>query len=163
MDVNGSVTREMWGSFPGIKLESGARIVVPRRWRESAPSSRWVGCPWPVQEPKSIAVFPEGAWSARRDYLHLQIVDATKGEDEEFMDELQDLDYLMTSQAEDLRMDKVGRLTLGPLWQVIDSTKEATLRGRGDHFLVLKPAAAEMELQRRKKVRPITLKRLRMT
>jgi DNA-binding transcriptional regulator/RsmH inhibitor MraZ len=146
--VGGTSTNSQFlrGTFTGVKVEPGGRIVVPRRWREVLPVTEWVGSPWPLLGPRALAVFPVGKWEERYNLLVLQRMEAERTGNDDILKELIPLMRLMNATAEDLKLDNLGRLCLGAnLMGAIGLKGEAVLRGVGENFEVLTPARYEAE------------------
>jgi len=134
------------GTFTGVKVEPGGRIVVPRRWREVLPVVDWVGSPWPLLSPHTLAVFPVDKWEERYNRLVMQRMEAERTGNDDVLKKLIPLMRLMNASAEDLKLDKLGRLCLGAnLLAAIGLKNEAVLRGVGENFEVLTPARYEAE------------------
>lgn len=129
----------MSGNVP-LSVEAGARVMVPRRWRDASPDGLWTVAPWPVAGPRCLAAFPPEAWEDRLNKVELAAID----EGDRII-----ISKAMNHRAVDLTLDKVGRLCLGQsLANRIKLEGQAVLAGCGDHFEIYTPeeyAAMEKE------------------
>ncbi len=89
-----------------LTVETGARIMVPRRWRDASPDGTWFVAPWPLNQPRCLAVFTPEAWEAQETKLTM-----AKGEVPEGVRTM--IRKAMHHRAVELQLDKVGRLCLG--------------------------------------------------
>jgi DNA-binding transcriptional regulator/RsmH inhibitor MraZ len=144
------------GNFT-VSVEPGARISVPKPWRDRFPGVSWVVVPWPLDTREALAVFPPNAWEQRLASLELASADAV---DPEVTIRILNI---MTSEGIPLQLDKSGRLCLGQaLADPIGLEKTAVVAGAGAYFRVFTPEGYERFRRENQQIPREVLTKLRM-
>lgn len=140
-----------------VSVEPGARISVPKPWRDRFPGVFWVVLPWPLDTREALAVFPPNAWEQRLAGIELANPDrvppavAIK------------MLNMMTSEGISLQLDKSGRLCLGQaLAGVLGLDKLAVVAGSGAYFRVFTPEGFERFQSENRQIPSDVLTSLRM-
>lgn len=121
-----------------VSVEPGARINVPKPWRDQFPGVSWIVIPWPLDTRDSLGVFPPNAWQQRLASVELA------GSDSVPPDVAMRILNMMTSEGNPLQLDKSGRLCLGqPAATALGLDKTAVVAGAGAYFRVFTPEGFE--------------------
>ena len=125
--ADGEQDRGAFYGTPSYGVDASHRILLPAQWRPKDTDSPFILIPWPVPLPKYILVLTPTRWAQLQERLTSQI---SLGDEEGA-----DMERMIFGSAEEVRLDRQGRLCLGEKFRArFRIGEKATLVGRGAKF-----------------------------